>query len=534
MAEPSEKVFYRKATGLTKSISAHDAFIINLLGLAPTAALSAVLLVVPSLYPGADVTVAFLLITPIALAYAANYVALSSVMPRSGGDYVFNGRILHPLFGVFAGAMFWVTVTVEIGVLSGFAVGWYLAPALAMSFPGNAAVNAFAEALAGPWAVVAVGSGIIAFFTLVPILGTTIWLRVLRIIYYACVLSMIVALGACIPYSNSSFVAAFNSYASAYSITYEGVLAEASAYGWSSPAFSWAATGMAVVYMVMFLTSTWVVFVGGEVREGGKNLPTAIWWSTVLAIVVCVLNSLLYFRVVPSDFTSALVYLSKVGGDAYLLPFEPTLGYLLGILTGSPLVSFIVGFGVFFWTLSWLPNMNVMGSRVIFAWAFDGIIPRSLASVHSRRGTPIPALILMGLLAEVALMIAAFTDVVGVLMNISVMILMCYIWTGFAAALLPFRRKDVFELAPSYVRRKILGVPWVTLTGLVHGFGFVALLILLTLAYPEIGGPVTPLSMGFIASVLVGAAVLYFGARWYRLKKEGVDIDWAFKQIPPA
>jgi amino acid transporter len=534
LKEISEKVFVRRATGLTRGISAHDAFIINLLGLAPTAALSAVLLVVPALYPGADIILAFLLITPIALAYAANYVALSSIMPRSGGDYVFNSRIVHPLWGLFAGVMFWVTVTLEIGVLAGFASGWYLGPLLAMTFPESPVVLAFCEALNDPLMIVAVGTLIIAFFTAVAVAGLKPWLYILRILYGVCIVSMILAIIVCVPYTRFDFINAFNAYADAYGASYEGILELAEAHGWEAPAFSWSATGMAVLYMIMFLTSTWVVFVGGEVKEGERNLPRGIWWSVVLAVIVCIVNSVLYFKVVPYDFTSALVYLSTVAPEAYMLPYKPTLNYLLGILTRSPIINFIVGFGIFFWTISWLPNMNVMSSRLLFALAFDRVIPAKLASIHTRTRTPVVSLLITGVLAEACLILAAYTNVIWVLMNISVMILMCYIWTGYAAAVLPFRRRDLFERAPAYVRAGIGKIPWVTITGLTHGVAFTILLALFTLVYPEMGGPVTFQSMGFIASILAGAAILYYAARWYRLKTEGIDIAWAFKEIPPA
>nr|KJR73351.1 MAG: hypothetical protein TU35_06325 [Thermoproteus sp. AZ2] len=60
------------------------------------------------------------------------------------------------------------------------------------------------------------------------------------------------------------------------------------------------------------------------------------------------------------------------------------------------------------------------------------------------------------------------------------------------------------------------------------------------MAYEELANPeaylFTPITnawiFGFFAAVFALGALTYYIARWYRLRS-GIDIAWAFKEIPP-
>jgi len=38
---------------------------------------------------------------------------------------------------------------------------------------------------------------------------------------------------------------------------------------------------------------------------------------------------------------------------------------------------------------------------------------------------------------------------------------------------------------------------------------------------------------GIVASPFIAGIVIYFVMRWYRLRKEGIDIRNSFREIPP-
>src|SRR5208283_3416984 len=52
-----------------------------------------------TLFPGGDFILPALLATIFSFFIAATYAQLTASFPRSGGDYIFNSRILHPAIG---------------------------------------------------------------------------------------------------------------------------------------------------------------------------------------------------------------------------------------------------------------------------------------------------------------------------------------------------------------------------------------------------------------------------------------------------
>ena len=55
-----------------------------------------------------------------------------------------------------------------------------------------------------------------------------------------------------------------------------------------------------------------------------------------------------------------------------------------------------------------LPAMLLAVSRLMFAWAEDGVFPKGVAGVHEKWNTPHIALILSGLIATVAILCSHF------------------------------------------------------------------------------------------------------------------------------
>jgi uncharacterized membrane protein (DUF485 family) len=105
--------------------------------------------------------------------------------------------------------------------------------------------------------------------------------------------------------------------------------------------------------------------------------------------------------------------------------------------------------------------------------------------------------------------------------------------TTFAAMILPFRKKNIFEASPGFVKARIGGIP---VLSIFSGIAFVFMLYMsyAVLVNPAIGGFVTPISMAFVVITFVGAGVYYFIIRKYRMDKQGIDIRMVAGEIPPA
>jgi amino acid transporter len=287
-------------------------------------------------------------------------------------------------------------------------------------------------------------------------------------------------------------------------------------------------------YTTLYLTTAWPVYIGGEAKEGRKSLPLAIISSIFVAWLITILSQVLFYSVVPYDFSNAIGYLAYQTPSAYPLPHAPEMYVMGNMIYANPVTTLLVGFSIFIWTLSWLFNMNVWNSRMIFAWAFDRIFPKSLASVQPRFHTPAKALIVVGILGEIFLILAAYTSILTMMLNSALLCNLAFIPAGFACALLPFRRKDIWEKGPSWTRFKLGPLPLATLVGLVQGVGLTVLAVSLFFNPAATGAPINAYTVASIAVIYgVFCFGLYYGMRWYHLKKEGIDVAWAFQELPP-
>src|SRR2546422_8201942 len=98
------KVFLRNATGLLREVSLLDAFIMNTFGMNIAVGAVFLFLQAPANFPQGNMLVAVIIGTLLmAFTLLWVYSTFSAAMPRSGGDYVFVSRALHPFLGWLLG-----------------------------------------------------------------------------------------------------------------------------------------------------------------------------------------------------------------------------------------------------------------------------------------------------------------------------------------------------------------------------------------------------------------------------------------------
>jgi amino acid transporter len=92
----------RNATGLVRGVPGKSSVIINFIPGHPTQTLAAVFFFALTLAPGGNVYVGILLVFPMMLAFAYAFGLLTSMIPRSGGDYMLVSRVVHPVAGLMS------------------------------------------------------------------------------------------------------------------------------------------------------------------------------------------------------------------------------------------------------------------------------------------------------------------------------------------------------------------------------------------------------------------------------------------------
>ena len=169
-------------------------------------------------------------------------------------------------------------------------------------------------------------------------------------------------------------------------------------------------------------------------------------------------------------------------------------------------------------------------TRNIFAWSFDRVIPAKFASVD-KRGVPYYAVILYAIIAFFSVYITVYTSWFNYLYYanfgwwIAVAIVM------FAAAIFPFRRKDIFDTSPKIVTAKIGPIPVLTVIGVIGIFA--SLFISYSTILPSFNGfPINPIYVVSMVFVMIAALVIYVISYFYQ-RSRGVPIDLAGKERPP-
>jgi uncharacterized membrane protein (DUF485 family) len=89
----------------------------------------------------------------------------------------------------------------------------------------------------------------------------------------------------------------------------------------------------------------------------------------------------------------------------------------------------------------------------------------------------------------------------------------------------------MFDAAPELVKKKIAGIPIVSISGLISVVLF-SLILYSSFALPAFSGPVGPAATGFVVGIYVAGLIIYYLARAYR-RRSGIDLDLLHKEVPP-
>ena len=309
-------------------------------------------------------------------------------------------------------------------------------------------------------------------------------------------------------------------------------------------------------------------FVAGEVKEANKSLPKVLLLSSVIIMVAYMVVSglgayataALGRTTLPNgntwSFFEAYSYLSYGGGNLAkagvpaIKAWTTTVAAMTGIgLNLSSLNWLLFIFGIL-WVANDIPPFILTASRILFAMAFDRVLPGSLANVNERFHSPVNATIATGVFG----MLGCFSES-GVISNggtwnpggalggalngifsigvSSTDLFDATFFTLFALALimLPLRKKEIYETAPF----KIGGKTGMMVIG-VLGVGANLALDWMILTAPQdsynILAPTSDnwFAIGFTVLLgLVGAGMYAY----YKYGKKDVDYSTIFAEIPP-
>ena len=537
-AKGSATIFTRNSTGLIRSVTAFDVLSFTLLAAGPMVLVPLGILELPSLYEGVNLPLAFGISIILLLALAYNTVALSSTFPRAGGDYVFGSRVVHPVWGMVPSFMVLFSFVVGIGTLAPLALQAFVGPTFLTSYGSNASVantvvNLFYSAPVNLFVVSAV---ILILIFGLAIVSTRAWFWFVKFVSVYALVAIIVFLAYLGVTSHSTILSNFNSQM-ATGFSSSQVLSNATAAGWSSSVPSTAlSTAGAMIFIFFFLAAPISAYFASEIRNTSRSMTVGMLGGTIVAWVIATVGILAWIAAFGYTFMSAFGFNTLVNPTT-----APTGAFsanaLILAVVGNPNVAFFIGLGLSLAVLGLVAAPMLPASRILFAWSFDRLIPEKFAAVSDRTHTPALSL---GVVAVLTVLVAGldayYSSVIGAFLATTVIVAIAFLPNGVTATLLPFRKRDAFESAPPVAKKRVGGVPLITITGLIHAVGFATLIILVFL-YPSAAGTSTgELGYGPLAVVLIGlviSLIFYPIAKAARKSASHLDLGMVYREIPP-
>ncbi len=548
----STAVFVREATGLVRSMTAWDMLFLNIVSFGGAWSIIYALEYVP-LY-GGNPLVSLLLTAPGILALLGVYYVFQVSMPKSGGDYVFMSRVLHPAIGLasnFAGytffLWFWIGDAATVFSSQGLAQTLSVYGSLTGQQWAMGAAAAFT-----PMTTFLVGTVAIILFTLIVLLSSRLYFIIQNVAMVIAVLVILTIIGLFASTNPTAFANVLNSYATNQGLqlaqgAYQNVTATGQSY-WGGSVPTDATSSYTFMLIPLWFTVLFWVYVsnylGGETKDTRNSARIALFGSFGIIFLTTLAVLLIGYSNLGADF------LAGAGSYAFgyaANPFSviPNLTLFASLLANNPLLVWFIGIGVIAGFVLVAPQCMILMSRILFAYSFDRVAPSVIATVNEKWLTPTYGILIAAAGGEVFLLF--LSGVVGPTTSGYAFLLYSYaalaaigftfVPVSIAAIVFPFRRKDLYETSCP-IKRKIAGVPVITWLGLVAAIYSAASIGYYSYNYIFYFGAGTLAAtnyfpfLGSIIGLFIVCIVWFYLAKWKR-SQEGFPFEKAFKQIPP-
>lgn len=344
---------------------------------------------------------------PAALAAFA-YIVLSSAMPRAGGSYIYASRAINPYIGFVASFSQWFGLSIAIGV-----VAYVIVPFLRDVFSALN-LNELAALLDTGLVRLTLSLLILWTFVLINIRGIKLYEKTLIPL-----MILMFGLGAIVIVAGLIFN--HHDFASAL------LAKEGRTIPTTSADFNWSTflAGAAILFS-SFIGFDSIAQAGGEARNPSLLLPKAIGIAIITVTLFYILFAYSLYHTVPWQFVAQEASKKDVTAPGLLSYVLPS-GWAVFIVLGATIAL-----------INDLPAMILSVSRLMFAWAEDGIFPKKMAAIHRTHHTPHLAICCSGLMATIGILGSHFAG--DFFLGIDIMVtsmLVNYLLMGWSVLLLP-------------------------------------------------------------------------------------------------
>ena len=570
-APPEQTLFVRKASGLVKGWSSGDGFrysffSVNLF-LAIWSFAYATFIPGGSLFWAIVITAAFIVLEIIV------YAGLISVMPRAGGDYVWMTRIFNSPIGFVLAAggwwfilWLWTPIYADMGVqttikpifrilgLNGSAdwmgtrTGVFVAALVVIAIASTlVAVGMKAYAKFQKWAMwIGLAGVIVAGILLLVTSGPSFQKKYNAAAdkYYGSHGTLDLtkyeadatgafkydAAGALIPAKGQTYANAFE----ATQAIGKGTGMPTSTF---SGGFSWATLTLIPFMLFWMAWPNWGATLYGEVRgakDFRKNIYQMLGGLMVPTLISLAFLALMTWKVGYQTFMGTMSAfwwgISPFGGD-YISPTA-----MISWIVDNAAFQIVLIAAISLLLFGWFGTLFLSSTRMIFASAFDRILPERAAKVTSA-GVPTVALLLMTIPSIIMAALYAYTPIetsTGVTWvklftyDATLVIVVMFLGSGLAFMIMPWRAKSIWQ-SSSLPKSGIAGIPWMSIIAACYCAFLVFNLVLFL--KDAIYGVNNTKSMIFMGILYLLGIVIWVVA-WITRKRQGMALETVAKEIP--
>ncbi len=480
----------------------------GLLGLASTgicSMLGASIYVVPFMIQrnvpgiGPYVLPAFLVAAIPAILAAFAYSILASAMPRAGGSYIYASRGLHPYLGFVASFSQWFGLSIIIGVVSYVIVPFMRDIAAAMAW------HSLASMLDKGFVRVVLALGVLWFFVWVNIRGIKQYERTIIPLMF-----LMFGLGAIVIIAGFHFT--HQDFAEALMLK-EGRTIAVPDLKFNLSIF----LSASAILFSSFIGFDSIAQAGGEAKNPQTSLPLAIGIAvTTVGLFYMIFTSAVY-HAVPWSFVAEEAGKKDITAPG-LMSYFLSPGWTVAIVAGAAIAL-----------TNDLPAMLLSVSRLMFAWAEDGIFPKGVTRIHPEHHTPHTAILLSGMIATMGILGSHWAG--DFFLGVDIMVtsmLVNFILMCISVISLPIRNPEIFrEVKVIRSRRTQL---WLATSGIIFLSSFLVIHI-----YKDLNSTVSAWyfhSTPIWVIVMIFASVIYF-REWVNLRRSGIAIGEFFSKLPP-
>jgi amino acid transporter len=545
-AGTSDTVFLRRASGVVRSMSPVDGMFYGYLSATGIYSYVLILFLGFATFPRANFLLANVITFILFFFVFGTYALLGSTMPRSGGDYVFVSRIIHPLAG-FVTSM----------------AGWTLWQFFGCYFAASALINVLLRPLfdligvkTGEHFWITISNDLTHWYVRLPLVVLMIllagWICVNGMKWYVnvqkyfmvpgAILGLILIALSMLIWDKNTFFSHFDKFQGIVGGKASGdVEALAAQNGFNASASTnWQDTiGMSVEFAYLYLWTMWSIELFGEMKSARRvrSVFGMFSGSHVLMFITYLIGFTWAYEYVGEKWMKSFAYMAlnnsdQLGGGwdfrgSATFFYIPSLNLFLGV------VLFLCFVGPASQSLF---NTILGSSRLMLAASFDRLLPSWMGKVNSKGVPHISIWIGVALSAAVAATYEAWNNISELLFWSTFMTLIAMAFSMLAGALLPYRMKSVYEVSPA-AQYKWGGVPVIVICGVISvifvaGLDLAAGLMNDQFHLFDFSNQAAKAGAITAGVVTLGAIIWYFIVVSQR-KKEGIDVAAAFREIPP-